>query len=172
MIQKEESSKSFLYREVRSYALTVGKNAELYPVFPLYTMTGLAPTYWSWQLGGKYKNVVMSWFRNRVHPLRINYNKVFGGRSYSADNVQAVNQLFLGEEAYIFKRWMDIIYPEENTMIYQVSFPITTDPLPLPTGVCEDKIGSFLCFDGRWTHDWVIAYWVDVNECEFLGEER
>lgn len=162
----------FPLRVIRSYALTVGKKAEVYPVFPLYVMRGLAPTYWNGQLGGKYKNVTMNWFRDRLHPLRINYTKVFGQENYDFDNVLAVNQLFLGEEAYLFKVWMDDIYPEENTAIYPVMYPITENPGSPPHGVWEDKKGSFHCFDGRWTYDWLISYWVDVSECEFVGTER
>ena len=162
----------FPLRMIRSYELIVGKRAEVFPVFPLYGMRGLAPTYWSNQLGGKYKNVTMNWFRDRLHPLRINYNGVFEREDYDLASVAAVNQLFLGEEAYIFKAWMDNIYPEENTAIYPVKYPIKENLAPPPSGVWEKGKGSFHCFDGRWTYDWVISYWVDVTECEFVGVER
>jgi len=159
-------------RLVNSYELQIFKACEGFPVFPLYMVTGLAPTYYSPHLGGKFANVKMNWIRNRTHPLLIDYSIVFGEEPYSLRNVQAVNQLFLAEEAHIFKTWIDAIYPEENTTVYEMSYPITTDIDFIPESwYVKNEGGVFLCFEPRWRWDWIITYWVDVRECEKVSDE-
>jgi len=159
-------------RLVNSYDLAIFDACKKYPVFPLYTLHGLAPTYFSDHLGGKFANVKMHWTRGRTHPLQLNYNEVFGGKEYTTRNVQAVNQLFLKEEAEIFKTWIDGIYPEENTQIYEISYPLDTDIDYVPAGwAIKETGGAFICFDYRWRWDWIITYWVDVRECEKVSDK-
>ena len=164
------AAEHFPARIVASYELETGEKCKDYLMYPLFTIHGLAPTYYSPSLGGKYANVKMHWFRGRTHPLRINYNEVFGREKYKLESVQAVNQMFLAEEAQIFKVWMDAIYPEEETTIYRVVYPIERELPMIPIGqYAKGEGGSFTSFDYRWTHDWIIRYWVDVTKCDLVG---
>jgi len=134
----------------------------------LYMMDGHAPSYTNPLLGGKFKDVHMHWTRARVHPLLIDYNEVFGTTDYSMNNVQAVNQLFLREEADMWLTWMNRIYPEENTKMYQVKYPVSTDVKYVPLGCITKEGGAFFAFDVRWTHDWLVTYWCITKDCELL----
>ena len=76
----------FPARVVQSYELVTGEHSKDSPIYPLFTVHGLAPTYHNEKLGGKYENVKMHWFRGRTHPLRIDYNKVFGRDKYDLES--------------------------------------------------------------------------------------
>jgi len=161
-------SNATVTRIVNSWELYTYEGCRGLQVPALYMMDGHAPTYTNPKLGGKFKDVHMHWTRLRTHPLLIDYNQIFGSMDYSFRNVQAVNELFLKEEADIWLSWMNKIYPEENTKMYQIQYPVPLNVDYIPMCCVHSKGGSFIAFDVRWTQDWIVSYWCNIEECELL----
>ena len=155
-------------RLVNSWELYTHTACKGLQVPALYMMDGHAPTYTNPMLGGKFKDVHMHWTRRRTHPLLVDYNQIFKSMDYSFRNVQAINELFLKEEADIWLAWMNKIYPEENTKMYQVEYPVPLGVDYIPMCGIPGKGGSFLVFDVRWTYDWIVSYWCNIEKCELL----
>lgn len=88
----------------------------------LYSVTGLAPIYTFPHTRQSWGNVFMTWWVLRPVPFRVNYEHIFG-EEYTEQNMTAVNQLWLLEEAELYKKWIDGIYPEEETKITKLEYP-------------------------------------------------
>jgi len=132
----------------------------------LYRVTGVAPTYTFPQGRQTWGNVTMNWWPLREMPFRVNYEHILGKR-YTEDDMLAVNQLWLLEEAEIYKKWIDGIYPEEETVITKVVYP------------AKDLVSHRMDFDGVkgslwsahpfWHYAFRVCYYINTTNCKKLN---
>ena len=134
----------------------------------LYRVRGVAPAYRNdGHLGGQYADVVMKWYMERRRTLFVNYDEIFGREDYDLVEVDALNECFLLEEAELWTNWINSVYPEENTKIFPLEYPVKKiESFERP--IYPLKSGSFHCFDARWYFDLQVKYWVDITECKKL----
>jgi hypothetical protein len=131
-------------------------------VLDLYRVRGIAPTYTNKSIGGVFENLTMNWWVYRRRAFAIDYSTAFTG-TYEYKHIKALSQLFLLDEAEMFKRWIDAIYPEENTEILQVGFPIEPfEPYPYDYDE-EKKQGSFWSNPPDYDFDLAVCYYIDTN---------
>ncbi|MHA2086422.1 MAG: hypothetical protein ACXABD_21975 [Candidatus Thorarchaeota archaeon] len=151
------------------FAIPLSKKGEFknWPHLPeLYRVKGVAPTYTNHLIGGVFENLTMNWwvFRRKIMPL--DYETVLGRKyDYEEDRgaLIAANQLFLLREAEMFKEWIDEVYPEENTEIIKVDYPIT-DVIPyIAYWNVDAKAGSFWSQPHDWLYDLAVCYYIDTN---------
>ena len=139
----------------------------------LYRVEGTAPKYRNdAYLGGQFANVRMHWFMERNRMMSINYPEILGRDDYNVSEIEAVNELFLLGEAALWKEWMDSVYPEENTELIPVEYPMDR---PVPYGtlpIIHGVSGPFYCHDLRWIYDLDVRYWVDVTDCPKIDDAK
>lgn len=136
----------------------------------LYKVEGIAPTYTfpkeKRQCWGK---VHLHWWPTKSLPYRINYGKVFGREDFTMDEIAAVNQLWMLEEAEIYKKWIDKIYPEEETKIIKVEYP-ATDLKSFPTTFDnENGVGSLWSAHKFWHYAFQVCYYIDTTNNKKLN---
>ncbi|KKL60158.1 hypothetical protein LCGC14_2208110 [marine sediment metagenome] len=142
-------------------------------IVDLYKVEGVAPTYtFPHDIDGKrqcWGQVKLHWWPTRKIPYRINYNKVFGTQDYTMDELCAVNQLWILEEAEIYKKWIDGIYPEENTVITKVEYPakgLKSYPTDWDINNGEGSLWSAHAF---WHFSWQVCYYIDTRNNKKLN---
>lgn len=142
-------------------------------IVDLYRVEGIASTYtFPHEVNGKIQcwgKVHLHWWPSRYMPLRINYEKVFGGTEYTVDEMCAVNQLWILDEAEIYKRWIDDIYPEEETKIIKMEFPLKgleSYPTDWNTETMEGSLWSAHPF---WHYSWQVCYYIDTTNNKKLN---
>ena len=128
----------------------------------LYRVRGVAPTYTNRGIGGVFYDLTMNWWVYRKQAFKLDYKIVFD-RDFDYFDIIALNQLFLLEEAEMFKNWIDGVYPEEKTEIIKVDFPLgNTKPYPFSWDE-EKKQGSFWSNPADWNYDLAVCYYIDIN---------
>jgi len=92
----------------------------------------------------------------------VNWFKV-AGRGVSYEDMIGISQLFLLREAEMFKEWIDEVFPEENTEMVKVEYPLT-DIVTYPFDYNEEeKHGSFWSNHIDWLYDLAVCYYIDIN---------
>lgn len=163
------SVQSLINGQPRGFAIPLDKEAEFkkWKNLPdLYRVRGVAPTYTNPLLGGVFENLTMNWWVFRRHMMAVDYETILGKEFDYYENrteLVAINQLFLLREAEMFKEWIDNIYPEENTEIIKVEYPIV-DPSPYIAYWNKDlNVGSFWSIPHDWLYDLAVCYFIDIN---------
>jgi hypothetical protein len=136
-------------------------------VIDLYRVRGLAPTYTNPKRGGTYENVVMNWWVWRQDFFHVAYDVMFGTKEYNWVQVLALTQMFLLPEAEMFKKWIDNLYPEENTTIIKAEQPFPNDIVPIQVGWTGKK-GSCRCKPYNYHFDLDVWYYIDLTDCKLL----
>lgn len=132
----------------------------------LYQVVGIAPTYTYPATRKTYGKVTMNWWVYKSVPFRVNYENILG-KKYSDGDMIAVNQLFLLEEAKLFKKWIDDLYPEENTKIIKVEYP--AKKLRCHTLGFDGVKGSLWNGHPFWHYAMQICYYIDLTKCKKLN---
>lgn len=153
------------YLDVESYCLyLIRYKDQLNWKHPqLYKVWGMAPTYTFPKDGTKYYNLKMNWWILRNHPFVANYTEILGQSDYTVEQVMYVNRFFLKHEAEAWKEWLDKIYPEENTQMEIINYPMEYKPFEINAFTSEIGYGSNVCFEGRWFYDFQICYYIDTR---------
>jgi hypothetical protein len=151
-----------------SYVQEASKESD--QVIDLYRVEGIAPTYTfphgKRQCWGK---VHLHWWPVRAIPFRVNYGTILGKEGFTMDEVAAVNQMWVLGEAELYKRWIDDIYPEENTKIIKVEYPATdlkSFPIDWDAENCEGSLWSAHAF---WHYAFRVCYYIDTKNNKKLN---
>lgn len=138
----------------------------------LYQVTGVAPTYTfphNDEVCGRqtWSNVFMTWWVIRSMPFRVNYGHIFGNDEFSEEDMLAVNQMWLLEEAELYKKWIDNLYPEEETKITKIEYPYK--PHNAYRINFDGVKGSLWSAHPFWHYAWRVCYYIDTTNCKKLN---